>query len=71
MKLEVVQPKPQRLIKALVFHDVGEVFHHSGVEGRASGPAPAHSDYGSFASFSDPDGNCWLLQEVKKRASGR
>jgi len=37
----------------------------------ASGPAPGHRDYGSFASFSDPDGNGWLLQEVKKRAPGR
>jgi hypothetical protein len=54
-----------------VFHDVGGVFHHSGAEGRASGPAPGHRDYGSFASFSGPDGNGWLLQEVKQRAPGR
>jgi catechol 2,3-dioxygenase-like lactoylglutathione lyase family enzyme len=54
-----------------VFHDAGGVFHHSGTEGRASGPAPGRPDYGSFASFSDPDGNGWLLQEVKKRAPGR
>jgi catechol 2,3-dioxygenase-like lactoylglutathione lyase family enzyme len=54
-----------------VFHDVGGVFHHAGAEGRASGPAPGRPDYGSFASFSDPDGNGWLLQEVKKRAPGR
>lgn len=56
---------------AEVFHDVGGVFHHSGSEGRVSGPAPGRPDYGSFASFSDPDGNGWLLQEVKKRAPGR
>jgi catechol 2,3-dioxygenase-like lactoylglutathione lyase family enzyme len=54
-----------------VFHDVGGVFHHAGAEGRAPGPDPQRSDYGSFASFSDPDGNGWLLQEVKTRAPGR
>jgi catechol 2,3-dioxygenase-like lactoylglutathione lyase family enzyme len=54
-----------------VFHDVGGVFHHVGAEGRAKGPDPERRDYGSFASFSDPDGNGWLLQEVKKRAPGR
>jgi catechol 2,3-dioxygenase-like lactoylglutathione lyase family enzyme len=54
-----------------VFHDAGGVFHHSGAEGRATGPDPGRRDYGSFASFSDPDGNGWLLQEVKTRAPGR
>jgi catechol 2,3-dioxygenase-like lactoylglutathione lyase family enzyme len=54
-----------------VFHDAGGIFHHAGTEGRASGPAPDHADYGSFASFSDPDGNGWLLQEIKVRAPGR
>ena len=54
-----------------VFHDVGGVFHHAGTEGRATGPAPGRPDCGSFASFSDPDGNGCLLQEVKKRAPGR
>jgi hypothetical protein len=54
-----------------VFHDVGRVFHHGGTEGRVPGPAPEHSSYGSFASFSDPDGNGWVLQEVKQRAPGR
>jgi catechol 2,3-dioxygenase-like lactoylglutathione lyase family enzyme len=54
-----------------VFHDAGGVFHHAGTEGRASGPAPEHADYGSFASFSDPDGNGWLLQEIKTRLPGR
>jgi catechol 2,3-dioxygenase-like lactoylglutathione lyase family enzyme len=54
-----------------VFHDAGGIFHHAGTEGRAAGPAPDHADYGSFASFSDPDGNGWLLQEVKVRAPGR
>jgi catechol 2,3-dioxygenase-like lactoylglutathione lyase family enzyme len=53
------------------FHDVGGVFHHAGTQGRAAGPDPQRTDYGSFASFSDPDGNGWLLQEVKTRAPGR
>jgi catechol 2,3-dioxygenase-like lactoylglutathione lyase family enzyme len=53
------------------FHDVTAVFHHAGTEGRVSGPAPGHADYGSFAAFSDPDGNGWLLQEIKTRLPGR
>ena len=53
------------------FHDSGGVFHHAGEEARETGPDPKRSDYGSFASFSDPDGNGWLLQEVKQRAPGR
>jgi catechol 2,3-dioxygenase-like lactoylglutathione lyase family enzyme len=53
------------------FHDVTGVFHHAGTEGRVSGPAPEHASYGSFASFSDPDGNGWLLQEIKTRLPGR
>lgn len=53
------------------FHDVGGIFHHAGTEGRVTGPAPERADYGSFASFSDPDGNGWMLQEVKQRAPGR
>jgi predicted enzyme related to lactoylglutathione lyase len=53
------------------FHDASGVFHHAGTEGRLSGPAPEHKDYGSFASFSDPDGNGWVLQEIKTRLPGR
>jgi catechol 2,3-dioxygenase-like lactoylglutathione lyase family enzyme len=53
------------------FHDSGGVFHHAGEAEREIGPDPKRSDYGSFASFSDPDGNGWLLQEVKQRAPGR
>jgi len=34
-------------------------------EGWKSGPDPAHSKYNSFADFTDPDGNQWLLQEVR------
>jgi catechol 2,3-dioxygenase-like lactoylglutathione lyase family enzyme len=54
-----------------VFHDAGGVFHHAGTEGRLSGPAQDHADYGSFVSFSDPDGNDWIVQEVKTRLPGR
>jgi hypothetical protein len=36
-----------------------------------SGPAPDHASYGSFATFSDPDGNGWLLQEITRRLPGR
>ncbi len=53
------------------FHDVTGVFHHAGTEGRMTGPAPGRADYGSFATFSDPDGNGWLLQEIKMRLPGR
>jgi len=53
------------------FHDATGVFHHAGTKGRVDGPAPEHRDYGSFASFSDPDGNGWVLQEIKTRLPGR
>jgi hypothetical protein len=36
-----------------------------------TGPDPERSDYGSFASFSDPDGNGWVLPEIKQRLPGR
>lgn len=54
-----------------VFHDAGGVFHHAGTEERASGPAPNHQSYGSFVSFSDPDGNRWYVQEITTRLPGR
>jgi catechol 2,3-dioxygenase-like lactoylglutathione lyase family enzyme len=54
-----------------VFHDAGGVFHHAGTQARVQGPAPDHKSYGSFASFSDPDGNGWLLQEITTRLPGR
>ena len=38
---------------------------------RVSGPDPDHATYGSFATFTDPDGNAWLLQEVTARLPGR
>jgi catechol 2,3-dioxygenase-like lactoylglutathione lyase family enzyme len=51
--------------------DVSEVFHPDGGEGRFSGPDPARRSYASFVSFSDPDGNGWLVQEVTARLPGR
>jgi len=50
--------------------EVSEVFH-PGTDGRVSGPDPEHRSYLSFASFSDPDGNRWLFQEVTTRLPGR
>ena len=38
---------------------------------RVDGTAPGRADYGSFVAFSDPDGNGWLLQEIKTRLPGR
>jgi catechol 2,3-dioxygenase-like lactoylglutathione lyase family enzyme len=56
-----------------VFHagTPGAQFQPDSASGRASGPAPDHASYGSFATFSDPDGNGWLLQEVTARLPGR
>jgi catechol 2,3-dioxygenase-like lactoylglutathione lyase family enzyme len=53
------------------FHDETGIFHHAGTNGRVGGVAPEHADYGSFVSFADPDGNGWLLQEIKTRLPGR
>ena len=61
---------------------ISEVFHSAGVYAgtdqpylfgrvRVSGPDPEHGTYRSFASFSDPDGNGWLLQEITTRLPGR
>jgi catechol 2,3-dioxygenase-like lactoylglutathione lyase family enzyme len=50
--------------------EVSDVFHRDG--GRiVPGPAPDHQSYNSYASFKDPDGNSWLLQEVSARLPGR
>jgi catechol 2,3-dioxygenase-like lactoylglutathione lyase family enzyme len=56
--------------------EVSEIFHFAGLNridpaARLSGPAPNRPSYGSFASFSDPDGNAWLLQEITRRLPGR
>jgi catechol 2,3-dioxygenase-like lactoylglutathione lyase family enzyme len=59
--------------------DVSEVFHPGvpgaqfapDASGRVAGRAPDGASYGSFATFADPDGNSWLLQEVTTRLPGR
>jgi catechol 2,3-dioxygenase-like lactoylglutathione lyase family enzyme len=61
-------------VESEVFHDAG-----GGLGGgfiadaaaRAPGPDPERRSYASYASFSDPDGNVWLLQEIKERLPGR
>ena len=65
----------------LVAHgaEVSEVFHAAAPggqfsadpSGHVSGAAPDRATYGSFATFSDPDGNVWLLQEITTRLPGR
>lgn len=57
-----------------VFHDAGGGLaggFQAGTEGRATGPDPQGRSYASYASFSDPDGNGWLLQEITERVPGR
>ena len=72
----------QRARDELASHgvDVSDVFHPEtpGAQfqtddrsGRVTGPAPDHASYSSFATFSDPDGNGWLLQEITTRLPGR
>jgi catechol 2,3-dioxygenase-like lactoylglutathione lyase family enzyme len=54
-----------------VFHDAGGVFHHAGTTSRVPGRDPQRRSYASFASFRDPDGNGWMLQEITTRLPGR
>ncbi|MBB6395655.1 catechol 2,3-dioxygenase-like lactoylglutathione lyase family enzyme [Actinomadura coerulea] len=54
-----------------VFHDAGGVFHHAGTDARVPGPDPQRGSYASFLSFSDPEGNGWVLQEITSRLPGR
>jgi catechol 2,3-dioxygenase-like lactoylglutathione lyase family enzyme len=61
-------------VEVSVFHDAGGGLgggFHAGAEGRAPGPDPQRRSYATYASFSDPDGNVWLLQEIKERLPGR
>ncbi len=50
-----------------MFHDAGGVFHHIGDKDRVPGPDPARRAKRSLASFSDPDGNGWIIQEAPGR----
>jgi catechol 2,3-dioxygenase-like lactoylglutathione lyase family enzyme len=56
-----------------VFHagSPGAQFQPDGTNGRVNGPAPNKATYSSFATFKDPDGNSWLMQEVTTRLPGR
>jgi catechol 2,3-dioxygenase-like lactoylglutathione lyase family enzyme len=51
--------------------DVSEVFHFDGDHRPVPGPDPDGESYRSYASFADPDGNRWILQQVKTRLPGR
>jgi catechol 2,3-dioxygenase-like lactoylglutathione lyase family enzyme len=53
--------------------DVSDIWHGPPfpVEARQPGPDPERTSYGSFCSFTDPDGNVWLVQEVTTRLPGR
>ncbi|MBZ9640947.1 VOC family protein [Streptomyces sp. PSKA30] len=64
-----------------IFHDAGGLFFHGHKTGdithqlegqdRVVGLHPERASYGSFATFSDPDGNGWVLQEIQQRFPGR
>jgi catechol 2,3-dioxygenase-like lactoylglutathione lyase family enzyme len=51
--------------------EVSELFHSAPGEEPVSGPDPEGRPYQTYASFNDPDGNGWLLQEIKQRPPGR
>ena len=53
--------------------DASDIWHGPPfpVEARQPGPDPERTSYGSFCSFTDPDGNVWLVQEVTTRLPGR
>ena len=53
--------------------EVSEIWHGRGLgkEGMKPGPAPGRASHASFASFADPDGNRYLMQEIKQRLPGR
>jgi uncharacterized protein GlcG (DUF336 family)/catechol 2,3-dioxygenase-like lactoylglutathione lyase family enzyme len=52
------------------FHDTGGIFHHAEGESLLPGPNPQRKSYASYASFSDPDGNGWVFQEITARLTG-
>jgi catechol 2,3-dioxygenase-like lactoylglutathione lyase family enzyme len=61
-------------VEVRVFHDAGGGLgggFYARTEARAPGPDPQRRSYATYASFSDPDGNRWLLQEIKERLPGR
>jgi catechol 2,3-dioxygenase-like lactoylglutathione lyase family enzyme len=62
-----IDPAREELIRRGA--EVSEVFHLEG--GPVPGPDPEGRSYQTYASFSDPDGNGWLLQEIRERLPGR
>jgi catechol 2,3-dioxygenase-like lactoylglutathione lyase family enzyme len=54
-----------------VLHDKDKNFPHAATTDRVTGPDPERRSYSSFASFNDPDGNGWMLQEITQRFPGR
>ena len=61
-------------VEVSLFHDAGGGLgggFYDDTKKRAPGPDPQRRSYASYASFSDPDGNVWLLQEIKERLPGR
>jgi catechol 2,3-dioxygenase-like lactoylglutathione lyase family enzyme len=77
MYLVVPDVETARQAIAALGVEVSEVFHEGSLgdrfhpDARVAGAAPDGATYGSFASFSDPDGNTWLLQEITTRLPGR
>ena len=74
MSRRIIQTARAELVSLGV--EVSEVYHYAGFnrldpDARVSGPAPDRSSYRNFVSFSDPDGNLCLLQEVTTRLPGR
>ena len=53
-----------------LFHDTGGIFHHAEGERLITGANPQRKSYASFASFSDPDGNGWVFQEITAQLTG-
>lgn len=53
------------------FHDAGGIFHHAESKDLLGGPNPQRKSYASYASFSDPDGNGWVFQEITARLTGQ
>ena len=52
------------------FYDAGGLFHHANRELVTEGLQPQRNSYGSYATFRDPDGNSWVLQEITVRLTG-
>jgi catechol 2,3-dioxygenase-like lactoylglutathione lyase family enzyme len=66
--------RPHGVEVSEVFHDAGgglSAGFHTGTETHAPGPDSQRRSYASYASFRDPDGNVWMLQEIKERLPGR